>query len=206
MSAELTLRIGGNNLSDRQTMLVSQIIESADRATEIVEHLLDLTRARLGSGLPVIKEYMDMEFVSKQIVDETRAMHPNRKITLETSGDLKGNWDKPRIGQVFSNLLGNAVQYGFTDSSISVKVEGKTEEVILSVHNEGVPIHPDKIGRIFDSLTRGEDNGDDEDKPWSMNLGLGLYITKEIVTAHGGTVRVTSTEKEGTIFTARFPR
>ncbi|HEY4969213.1 MAG TPA: HAMP domain-containing sensor histidine kinase, partial [Steroidobacteraceae bacterium] len=105
MSAQLTLKIGP--LNERQTMLVSQVITSAGRATEIIDHLLDLTRARLGLELQVIKNPMDMAFVSRQLVDETRAMHPSRTFQLEISGETEGNWDKARIGQVFSNLLGN---------------------------------------------------------------------------------------------------
>ena len=208
MSAQLTLKMGVANLTDRQTMLISQVVECSDRATEIVDHLLDLTRARLGSGIPVIKAPMDMGFVSKQLVDEMRTRYPDHPFTLKISGDTEGEWDKPRIGQVFSNLLGNAVQYGFKHSPINVTVEGEADAVVLSVHNDGIPIPPDAIGRIFESLIRGEEEieGDSETPPGSINLGLGLYITKEIVAAHGGTIGVTSSEKEGTIFTVRLPR
>jgi len=209
MSAELTLMMGADNLTERQTMLISQVVECSDRATEIVDHLLDLTRARLGSGIPVIKASMDMGFVSKQLVDEMRTRYPNRTFTLKISGNTEGEWDKPRIGQVFSNLLGNAVQYGFKDSPINVALEGEADAVVLSVHNEGVPIPADAIGRIFESLIRYEEatETDDGDTPsGSINLGLGLYITKEIVAAHGGMIGVASSEKEGTIFTVRFPR
>ena len=120
-------------------------------------------------------------------------------------GDTKGEWDKARIGQVFSNLLGNAVQYSFRDTPISVTINGETKDVKLSVHNQGVPIPPDKAERIFDALTRNAAESGQE-QPESTNLGLGLYITKEIVTAHGGTIDVISTEKGGTTFSARFPR
>jgi signal transduction histidine kinase len=203
MSAQLTLNIGP--LNERQTMLVSQIIASAGRATEIIDHLLDLTRARLGSGLQVVKKPMDMAFVSRQLVDEMRAMYPSRTFQLEISGETEGKWDKARIGQVFSNLLGNAVQYGFKDLPIGVTIKGDPEAILVSVHNDGVPIPPEAVEGIFNSLTRG--GGEKSaDVGESTNLGLGLYITKQIVTAHGGTVGVTSSEKNGTTFTALFPR
>ena len=201
MSAQLALHIGP--LNERQTMLMSQVVSSAGRATEIVEHLLDLARSRLGSGLPIIKQHMDIGFVTRQLVDETRVIHPGRKITLEVSGDTEGEWDKARLGQVLSNLLSNAVQYGFTDMPICVTVKGSTEEVVLSVHNDGVPIPPAVRARIFDSLVRGASK--DTDSP-SHNLGLGLYITKAIVSAHNGTIDVKSSEKGGTEFIVRFPR
>jgi signal transduction histidine kinase len=203
MSAQLALKIGP--LNEQQIMLVSQIITSSARATEIINHLLDLTRARLGSGLQVIKKPMDMAFVSRQLVDEMRAMHPNRTFQLEISGETEGNWDKARIGQVFSNLLGNAVQYGFRDLPISVTIKGNPEAVLVSVHNDGVPIRPEAMCKIFDSLTRGGGEKSPNDRD-AMNLGLGLYITKQIVLAHGGTVGATSSEKAGTSFTATFPR
>ncbi len=203
MSAQLAMKIGA--LSDRQSMLLTQIADSTARADIIVTNLLDLTRARLGSGLPIVKEAVNMAFISNQLVDEMRAMHPNREIRLKVSGDVSGLWDKARIGQIFSNLLGNAIQYGFRSAAIMVTVEGLPREVVLTVHNEGVPIPPDDLVTIFNSLTRIKTEEDMDSTP-EVNLGLGLYICKEIVVAHGGTINVTSTERDGTSFTVRFPR
>ena len=202
MSAQLQLKLGEQ--TERQATLSSQIVESEGRVNEIVSHLLDLTRSRFGAGLPVIKEPMNFAFVSNKMVEEMQAAYPQRKITLEMSGEMDGEWDKPRIGQVFSNLIGNALQYSFQGTPVDVNVKGEPDEIILSVHNQGIPIPPEKTDRIFDALTRNTD-GDGEEKTGS-NLGLGLYITKEIVTAHGGTIGVTSSEKDGTRFTAKFPR
>ena len=96
------------------------------------------------------------------------------------------------------------MQYGFRDSPITIAVNGVADEVLLSVHNDGAPIPPEKIGIIFKSLTRVvEKEGSD---PESTNLGLGLFITEDIVVSHGGTIQVTSSEEDGTTFTARFPR
>lgn len=203
MSAQLAVKIGA--LSDRQTMLLTQITDSTARADIIVTNLLDLTRARLGTGLPIVKEAVNMAFISNQLVDEMRAMHPEREIRLKVSGDVSGLWDKARIGQIFSNLLGNAIQYGFRSAPIMVTVEGLPREVVLTVHNEGVPIPPDDLVTIFNSLTRIKTEEDMDSQP-EVNLGLGLYICKEIVVAHGGTINVTSTERDGTSFTVRFPR
>ena len=172
---------------------------------EIVNYLVDLIRTRLGSGLPVNREPMDMGAVSRHMIAEMQALHPGRDFYLETSGDLRGEWDKARIGQVLSNLLGNAVRYGFKGSPIGVVANGGPDEVTLSVHNEGIPIPSDAIGRVFESLTRAVVE-DGEQHPESVNLGLGLYITNEIVAAHGGTIQVTSSQKDGTTFSTQFPR
>jgi len=209
MCAQLLLNIGSTGvpqtLNEAQKMLANQIFESATRISKIITDLLDVTRARFGSGLPVIRCPMDMAFVSRQLVDEMRAAHPTRTILLDISGNMKGEWDKARIGQVFSNLIGNAIQYSFKDTSIDVNVKGTSEEVILSVHNLGVPVPPEKIETLFDSFNRVI-TAKEEANPTRINLGLGLYITKDIVVSHGGEITVTSTEEDGTTFTAKFPR
>ena len=202
MSAQLQLNAGTSK--ERQTVLATQIFECSSRITTIVNDLLDVTRARFGSGLPVIRAPMDMGIVSRQLVNEMQAGNPTRTINLEVSGDLEGVWDKARIGQVLSNLIGNAIQYSFKDSSIDVKVKGASEEVLLSVHNQGLPIPPEKFASLFAPLTRAVT--DEGDHPVEVNLGLGLYITEEIVLSHGGTIDVSSTKEDGTTFTARFPR
>ncbi len=131
-------------------------------------------------------------------------VHPDRTIELSVSGILVGEWDKARIGQVFSNLLNNAMQYGSHSVPVRVGLKGDPQAVTLKVGNDGVPIPADKLKMIFDPLTRVVT--EESLIPTSRNLGLGLYITKEVVVAHGGTIEVTSSEMEGTIFTARFPR
>lgn len=203
MSSQLTMKIGP--LTDRQNMLHSQIADSTNRALEIVNNLLDLTRARLGSGLPILRQAMDMGFVANQLVDEMRVLHPNREFLLKVSGPVTGVWDKARIGQIFSNLIGNAVQYGFRGAPITVRVEGLPNGLAICVHNEGTPIAADALRTIFNALARAQSNEDTKSKPVATNLGLGLYITKEIVAAHGGTIDVTSSEFEGTTFKVFLP-
>ncbi len=203
-SASLLPRFG--TLSTRQVMLQAQIAQSSGRATEIVEKLVDLTHSRLGSGLPIIRMPMSMGLMSHQLVDEMRAIYPQRKFDLEVSGDVVGVWDKARLAQVFSNLIGNAVQYGFRSAPIGIRVEGTPHEVIVSVHNEGDPIRPDMLDQIFHALTRGRPLRALESGTVSANLGLGLFISKEIVTAHGGEIQVSSSQENGTVFRASFPR
>ncbi len=202
LSAELSLRMG--ELNDGQTMLAKQTMESASRMGKLIGNLLDVTRARFGSGLPVVRAMMNIGFVAQQIVDEVRIVNADRRIDLDISGGLTGEWDKARIGQVFSNLLNNAVQYSFQGSPIRVEVRGDPKSVMLMVANDGVPIPPDKIGMIFDPLTRVVP--DEHDPTPTGNMGLGLYITKEVIVAHGGTIAVASSEKYGTVFTVQFPR
>jgi len=203
MCAELVLKMG--SLNERQSMLIGQIIDCTSRADEIVTNLFDLTKARFGSGLPIVRASMDMAFVSRRLVEEMNTVYPANVMNLEISGNTEGEWDKARIAQVFSNLIGNAVQYGFKGTSIDITVKGTPTEIILSVHNMGVPIPTHKIGKLFDSLSRGDgESGKVPSEP--MHLGLGLYIAEEIVAAHGGKIGVESSEKDGTTFTVYLPR
>ena len=202
LATELSLHMG--QLNERQTMLSKKVLESTQRMGALINDLLDVTRARFGAGLPVARAMMNMSTVAEQIVDEVRVVHPRRAIELSVSGLMVGEWDKARIGQVFSNLLNNAMQYGSHSVPVRVGLRGDHQTVTLTVANDGVPIPADKIKMIFDPLIRVGSGGDAV--PTSGNLGLGLYITKEVVVAHGGTIEVTSSEMVGTIFTARFPR
>jgi len=202
LSTELSLHMGQQN--ERQTMLSKKVLECTHRMSALINDLLDVTRARFGAGLPVVRAMMNIGIVAEQIVAEVRVVHPHRMIELSTSGVLVGEWDKARIGQIFSNLLNNAMQYGSHSAPVRVGLKGDPKLVTLTVGNDGVPIPAEKIGTIFDPLTRVA--ADQDGIPTSGNLGLGLYITKEVVLAHGGTIKVTSSEVDGTMFTARLPR
>ncbi len=202
LSAQLMVAKG--TLDPKQRILAAQIIDCTARASLIVTDLLDLTRASLGSGLPVVKAPMDMGLIARQLIAEMEASNPGHEITLTTVGDMQGEWDAGRAGQLFSNLIGNAIQYSFKDTPVSVTITGEPEDIVLSIHNEGAPIPAGKMGRIFDALIRGTDAG--EEQIGSTNLGLGLYITKKIVTSHGGTINVASSKESGTTFLVKFPR
>jgi signal transduction histidine kinase len=191
-------------LNKRQIMLSQKVLESTQRMSGLINDLLDVTRARFGAGLPVVRAMMNMGTVAEQIVEEVRVIHPRRAIDLSMSGFLGGEWDKVRIGQVFSNLLNNAMQYGSHNMPVRVGVMDDLKAVTITVGNGGVPIPADKIKMVFDPLTRVISNNDAATT--SGNLGLGLYITKEVVVAHGGSIEVTSSGAEGTIFIALLPR
>ena len=202
MSAQL---ISSKSLSPEQNFLVEQIVNSSLRIGEIVDQLIDLTRTRLGTGIAVYRAHMDIGILAGSLVDETKARFPQRNIILNLEGDLEGDWDRARLGQVFSNLLGNAVQYSDPASQISVTLKGRPTDVVLTVHNVGAPIAEDAIVTIFDSLVRTRESELTAERG-STNLGLGLYIAKEIVVSHGGTITVISSTSEGTTFTVVLPR
>lgn len=200
-SAEALVMRG--NLDDEQGKLVSQIETSASRISRLVSNLIDAVRIRLDKGLPIAPAPMDMGTAVQEAAREVQAAHPDRKILIETSGDLEGEWDRARVGQALSNLIGNAVLHGLNTSAIAVAAKGAGQEVILSVHNEGA-IPPAAVATVFDPLPRGEDENQIQSE--KARLDLGLFITEAIVTAHGGKITVTSSEEGGTTFEAHLPR
>jgi signal transduction histidine kinase len=201
MSATWILQKGG--LTDEQSRALSQIVACSSRANIIMTDLIDLTRLQIGSKIPIAKESMDMAELSRALVAEIGAFYPDQVINLEVSGDPNGKWDKSRMGQVLSNLLGNAIAHGLPHAPVTVAVGGGPDEVTLSVHNQGKPIPESEMPNIFESLVQGNDQ---DPASAGAHLGLGLYITKKIIAEHHGTIAVTSSEQDGTTFIARLPR
>lgn len=190
-------------LDERQSMIAEQIEKSALRTVDLVSDLIDDVRARLGKSLPIVAHSMDLGTAVSAAISEIQIAYPKQKISLHTSGNLMGEWDGARIGQVLSNLIGNAVQHGQDDTSVDVAVQGDEAGVTLSVRNDGLPIPPAALYSIFEPMTRA--GGDKREGSSSTSLGLGLFIVREIVLAHDGEIGVSSTKETGTTFTVRLP-
>jgi signal transduction histidine kinase len=203
MSAEMMSRVG--EMNEKQLRFSHQIQNSSMRISKIVADLIDLTCARMGAALPVNIEEMDIEVLAEHIVEEILIQNPHHIIKLRVSGKTKGQWDRARLGQLFSNLINNSVQYGSQRLPITVTIKGNKQQLIIAIHNEGNPIPSNQRATMFDSFTRGKDKGKGR-KNVSSNLGLGLFITQEIVRSHGGTITVISNENDGTTFTVCLPR
>ena len=199
--AELQMRA---TTPERQAQLASQIVVSAARMSRMITDLVELTRVRLGSGIAINPSPTSMRRICMHVVDEMRAIYPDRVFQMHCDDELVGEWDEARMSQVFSNLLGNAVQHGAYASPITVEVRREESGLAIEVHNEGKAIPQEIIPKIFDSLFQGslsEKANDD----YSTSLGLGLYIARELVLAHGGTVEVRSSDAEGTTFVVHLP-
>ena len=201
MASQFMLDDGG--LQEPNLALTQRIARSARRMNGMVGELLDFTRSRLGSNIPVTLAPMDMAREAGNAVDEIRAAHPGSMLQLNASGDLLGAWDCARIGQVLTNLLTNAVEHGTPKTMISLTARGELHEVVLQVHNRGAHIPAEDLPMLFSPFKR---LGSPSRQGAHGSLGLGLYIVERIVAAHGGTIGVNSTEEGGTFFTVRLPR
>ncbi|WP_236621569.1 sensor histidine kinase [Asticcacaulis benevestitus] len=203
MSAEILKRT--SNPDERHMTLLTQIESSTARVRSIVTDLLDLAKARLGTGIPLIRAPMSLSDLCVSIVEEMRVQHPDRPIVLQVEDDVRGDWDATRLGQVLSNLLSNAMQYGLAGSTVKFTLAQSAKTVLVSVHNNGDAIPPTHLESIFESFTRAPGRGDPLTGE-SQNLGLGLFISREIVNAHGGSINATSTQADGTTFSIRLPK
>lgn len=202
MASQFMLETG--ELEEPHLTLTTRIARAAKRMNQMVGDLLDFTRSRLGPGVPIVRREMDLGKEATHAVEEMAAAHPESVLKLDASGDLHGEWDCPRISQVMANLLGNAVQHGSAKTAITMKVRGEAEEVVVRVHNRGPAIPTSDLEGIFSPFKRLRSG--ETVSGASSSLGLGLYIAERIVTAHGGTIDVKSSDDAGTMFTVRLPR
>jgi signal transduction histidine kinase len=172
----------------------------------LVRDLLDYARTRLGDELPITVETTNMARLCAQSVDEAEAAHPGHTIATRFSGDMAGKWDPVRTGQLFTNLLTNAMIHGDHDAAVSVAVMGAADTVSIEVHNDGPPIPESARASLFEPLYRATNHSTRHVREGSSGLGLGLYIARQIALAHGGDIEVTSTQESGTTFRVILPR
>lgn len=203
MSADLLAH--RKDLDAKSQSYVSRIKSSTRHMGAMVSDLLEFVRSRLGASLPVDRQSMDLGSACRDAIDEACAGRPDSHPRLEVEGDTVGHWDRGRIDQLLQNLIGNALQHGTGEEEVVVKVSGEQDHVQLMVHNLGDPISEDAIGSIFDPLVRAISE-DSAPSARSTSLGLGLFIVKEVVNAHGGSITVTSNVGDGTTFTVVLPK
>jgi sigma-B regulation protein RsbU (phosphoserine phosphatase) len=186
-------------LNDRAQAMARLIQGSANRMGGLIEDVMDFARGRLGGGLTLAREPdAPMEALLRQVVGELQASAPQRVIETEFAINAPVHCDRRRIGQLTSNLLGNAITYGAPDQPIRLGASTGGGRFELSIANSGDPIPPTALEKIFEPFERGTLRSS------LQGLGLGLYISCEIARAHGGTLDVSSTAAE-TRFTFRMP-
>jgi signal transduction histidine kinase len=202
MSASYLLR--GDALDGAQSKSVARILTASERMATMVKDLLDFTQTAFGVSLPVSPAPADLGAIAQNIVGEVKALVPECRVELRCQGELEGQWDAARIGQLLSNLLVNAAQHGDRTQPVLAEVIGEDQEVILEIHNKGKPISEQAQKTLFLPLRQAA-TAEGERRAGSSGLGLGLYIAHEIALAHGGDVQVSSDEA-GTTFRVRLPR
>lgn len=192
-------KLSGGNLT-----MASRIRSSGERMLALVSDLLDFTRSRLGSGIPITRTDANVAALGRETLDEIRAHHPDRQFRFAASGDLRGQWDSRRVSQALSNLVENAVKHGAAASPIVLTARGEADEAVIAVQNRGAVIARDDQEQIFNPF-RSTASGEGLERDQG-SMGLGLYIAQQIAIAHGGWIDVESSEKLGTTFQLHLPR
>jgi len=204
LSARALSRYGP--LTQLQQDMGVRIESSAARMTKMISDILDLTRARLSGGIPLILEPTHLSDVCQQVVKELTAAFPNRCIIYEEEGALQGMWDAERLAQVLCNLVANALEHGGAEVPVFVRSRAHEELLTIEVYNPGPPISPALLPTLFEPFRRAVSPIQAKGQRRRSGLGLGLFIVKEIIEAHGGRVSVRSSADEGTTFTVLLPR
>lgn len=202
--ASSQMLIGYDDVSDKVLSNAARIYNTSNRMDKLITDLMDFTSSQLGQKLSLTLVPTNIAKICNDILEEQQIANPGREFVVEMNGSFEGNWDEQRINQVFSNLLGNAVQHGATNKPIEVNLTSSQDFVTIKITNHGKPIPESKIKHIFEPLVRHLEN-ENADYALQTSLGLGLYIVREIVLAHKGTLNVTSTEEKGTSFEILLP-
>jgi len=177
--------------------------QQAKRISALLDDLLDLTRIRLGK-IKLEKEQIDLGALTQDVIDRFRSEQNSASpdFHIESSDSITGNWDRMRVEQVVTNLVSNAIKYGQgSPIYISLESDDSIPYARIKVRDSGMGIAPDLTERIFERFERGGVNGNH-----ISGLGLGLYICRQIVEAHQGTIQVQSELGKGSTFSVHLPR
>ena len=185
------------------TSAASRLIRSGARMHALLDDLCDFNRTKLGLGINIAPTSIDLATLFGEELDQLRAIHPERRLALKVAGECRGVWDGQRLQQMLGNLVLNAIRYAAPDTPVRVDVIGEENDIRIVVANNGDVIAPSEIEQIFEPLKRGTET--EEGYEEENHLGLGLYIVREVVKAHGGEIDVCSKQGE-TAFSVRLPR
>jgi signal transduction histidine kinase len=190
---EVLLQHGRLDALDREA--VGRIGSSCQRMKRMIIQLLDFTRVRLGGGFPIEPKPGDLRDICRIVVEEFGAT-----IHLEVEGDMTGCWDADRLAEALSNITGNAIEHAAPGAPVVIRAYPERGDVVVEISNQGSAIPADLLPLIFEPFHRGTG-----EKSTTGNLGLGLYIAKQIVVASGGTLEARSVDGT-TTFAMRLPR
>jgi len=187
---------------DEKQEYLSAIDRATDRMTELVDHLLDMTRLEAGL-LKLNKTPTNITALLQTTIAEARLRTPGHKIVLKLPKTaLRLNGDGRRIRQVVDNLIDNATKYSKVGSTVTIEAKSQDSELVISVADQGIGIPRENLGNVFDRMFNLEHRLTQE----SGGLGLGLALCKGLVEAHGGRIWVESELGKGSVFRLALPQ
>jgi len=169
------------------------------RLSSLLNELLDLTRVRLGR-LELVLEKVDLVTVTQEVLERFRAETEQKQmpVSVDLPAQAIGRWDRTRLDQIVTNLISNAIKYG-DGKPIAISVASDAGIARFTIRDQGIGIAPEMQSKIFERFERAISSRQ------ITGLGLGLYITRQIVVAHGGTIEVESRPGEGSTFVLTLP-
>lgn len=183
--------LGRGAKTEKEHQVVAMLQTTVMRMAELIDNVLDFARGRLGGGITLDRNARKpLEPVLHQVIDELRLSSQGRQIEAEYALDSPVDCDRARIGQLVSNLVGNALSHGAANQPVRVRAETASGLFKLSVANGGEPIPEAAMEKLFEPFFRGEVRAS------RHGLGLGLHIASQIAKAHDGVLTVTSTPEE----------
>jgi signal transduction histidine kinase len=185
--------------SQKAPEIILSIQKSVLRMAGLVDNVMDFAKGRLGGGLTIKRDATQpLTPVLEQVIAELKSAWPDVAIEVAVDVEEPVNCDRSKMGQLFSNLLGNAITYGDQGKPIQISARTINGTFELAVTNRGEPISDRAMENLFKPYTRG-------DRPSQHGLGLGLYIASQIAAAHGGTLKAFSNPEE-TRFVFEMPQ
>ncbi|TDJ76228.1 PAS domain-containing sensor histidine kinase [Pseudomonas putida] len=197
MASEL---LGRGERREREQNLLSNIVSSSERAQRMIADLLDLASVRIGQGIGIKRQLVDVSLLVDQSVGELRVAFVHANIRHLSKCPGSADIDPDRTQQMIGNLVANSVAYGDLNHPITITTELRYEALWVTVHNHGQAIPESLIPDLFEPMTRASDRTDNV-----RSVGLGLFIVREIANAHGGTITVHSAPVTGTAFEFQIP-
>ena len=198
------MHLGKGNLvpfaPDKLPAMIERDQRQIQNMVRLIDDMLDVSRLRSGS-LSIRPKPFDLAALARRVVDSlvNQAEASGSHIELDAPTVIDGLWDEFRIEQVLTNLLTNAMRYG-RGNPVKVTVQMVDGQAQMTVRDQGIGIAAPDQARIFEQFERTDDS-----RKHAAGLGLGLYITREIVIAHSGTIEVESTPGEGSLFRVTLP-
>ncbi len=186
--------------NSRSAMFINRVDAQLDKLMELIEDLLNLSKLQTGK-LSYKSEPFDISELVTEVIGDLRQTTNTHKIHLRNKISRKINGDRDRISQVLINLISNAIKYSPNRDKVVVSMKNGNENILVSVKDYGIGMDKDEAEKIFDRFYRVKDVNDKT----FPGLGIGLYISKEIIQRHNGEIWATSQKKKGSVFQFALP-
>lgn len=189
--------------TERRLSLAERLTGTLGRMEALVNTLAEYARADAGVDLRLVRGPANLGLIYDKVAPDLDVIYPGRAIDVKRLGDLEGVWDAPRLERVLAHLVGNALKHGRDDVPVRLTLDGTAaDRVRITVANQGTPIPAELLPLVYEPFTTGA-----VDKHGRRRaIGLGLFVVRHLVQAHGGTIRLTSDAAQGTVVTVELPR